>query len=43
MYGFPPDEGFLIASEPIEYEKHVIYDIQAIKDVPYRNVVLRLR
>ena len=42
-YGFPPREGYKITSEPIEYEKHVIYDIQAIKDVPYRNVVLRLR
>jgi hypothetical protein len=42
-YGFPPREGYKITSEPIEYEKHVIYDIQAIKDVPFKNVKLRLR
>jgi hypothetical protein len=40
---FPPREDYEITSEPIEYEKYVIYDIQAIKDVPFKNVKLRLR
>ena len=35
--------GFKITSEPTVYEKHVVYDIEAIKSVDIENVKLRLR